>query len=398
MNRPKVLFVDRQGALAVWSLLIPVARQLEESGWDTGFVMMSDESGRGIPDITCSLGIFRITVPYKRWPGDLLRQSSSFRAQFDRLVARVSPDVIHVNFAIPGIWARQVAGRRRVPFLVSTQHELAGSLAPHLRLGLWSSRRRVDVHTYVSDTVAASFGHAGAPVQLEDEVVPSHVVIRNGVDIDTIRPFRASRDAAVPGRIVAPGRLMPEKGQALLVRALAEVRRTHPQAHLIFAGSGPEEDRLRDLAEELGVSGAVTFKGWLSREALWRLLASGQVAAFASDGKQEGFGLALAEAALLETPLVVSRIAAFREVMAGDEDAAWWFRTEDEGSLVSALRAALSAVSAERARRIARAARAARERATQSRMIEQYTRLYDRFAAVIAGRPKQDYRINAKRY
>lgn len=381
MNRRRVLFVDRQGALAVWSLLIPVAHHLEELGWETGFVMMSDDSGRTTPDIACSLGVFRVTVPSKRWPGDLVRQGISFKAQFMRLIDRVSPDVVHVNFAIPGIWARRVARRCNVPFVVSTQHELAGSLSPHLRLGLWATRGCVDVHTYVSDTVAGSFGYSDLPPELAGEAVPSRVVIRNGVDASAIRSFRGRPDAVVPGRIVAPGRLVPEKGQASLIRALADVRQVHPEAHLVFAGSGPEEGRLRSLADKLDVADAVTFEGWMPREALWHLLASGSVAAFASDGKQEGFGLALAEAALLETPLVASRIAAFREVMAGDEEAAWWFSPGDSEALAAALRDALSADADERELRTTRACRGAHDRATQEVMVEQYARLYERIAA-----------------
>lgn len=380
MNRRRVLFVDRHGALAVWSLLIPVARHLEELGWETGFVMMSDDSGRAPPDIACSLGVFQVNVPCKRWPGDLVRQGISFKLQFKRLLDRLLPDVVHVNFAIPGIWARRVARRRGVPCVISTQHELAGSLSPHLRFGLWATRGCVDVHTYVSDTVAASCGYSDLPAGVEGETLPSHVVIRNGVDASTIRSFRGPPDAAVPGRIVAPGRLVPEKGQASLIHALADVRETHPQAHLVFAGSGPEEGRLHRLADKLGLADAVIFEGWLPREALWRLLASAPIAAFASDGKQEGFGLALAEAAFLETPLVASRIAAFREVMADDDEAAWWFQPGDPESLASALRGALSADTDERERRTGRAYRAARERATEDLMIEQYARLYERIA------------------
>lgn len=379
MSEKSVLFVDRHGALAIWGLMIPVAQRLEQSGWRAGFIAMGDESGLRIPEVPCALGTFDVPVPRKRWAGDLLRQQWAFERAFSAVLRKARPDVVHVNFAIPGIWARRVARRSGVPFVVSTQHELAGSLAPHLRLGLRATARCVDVHTYVSEAVARSFGRP-------PEAAGSHLVIRNGVDEQALRAVAPEPGGAVPGRIVAPGRLMPEKGQALLIEALAALRAAHPRAHLILAGSGPDEPRLRDLAGRLGVAEAVQFAGWLPRQALWRLLTGARAAAFPSDGR-EGFGLALAEAALLGVPVVASRIAAFREVLAEDEAAAYWFEPKRADDLTRQLDAALADPDAGRAERAERARHNARARASLSAMLDGYARLYQALAQ--AGSPRQ---------
>lgn len=384
-ERPRrVIFVDREGASSIWSLMALVARQLENAGWEAGFVAMTDDSGITLQAPQTALGFRRISVPSKRWKGDLLRQQRAFERGFSAILEGVRPDVVHVNFAVPGIWARRVAKRCGVPWVVSTQHELRGSLAGHLRLGLRLTRSCVDVHTYVSETVAASFGHADLRGDECGGALPAHVVIRNGVDAELIRTFRRRPAERVPGRIVAPGRLVPEKGQALLVDALAALKVRHPRAHLIFAGSGPQAERLKALAERRGVAGAVTFEGWLLREALWQLLASAEVAAFASDGSQEGFGLALAEAAVLEVPLVASCIAAFREVLAYDDGAARWFEPGDEGDLARALSAALEASAEVCARRAAQGRHLAETRASVSAMIEGYAALYTRLAGGVS--------------
>lgn len=375
--RGRVLFVDREGALSIWNLLQPVAVALEKVGWDTGFVTMADDSGRPFPSTGSSLGVRTIPVPSKRWAGDLLRQQWAFKKGFSAVLREWCPDVVHVNFAIPGIWARRVAKRMGVPLVISTQHELRGSMSWHLRLGLCATRGCVDVHTYVSEAVAASFGVADQVRAVAAcDGLPRHTVIRNGVDEAAIAAVADNPAGRVPGRVVAPGRLVPVKEHRRILTAFARVRRHQPGAELLIAGSGPEESSLRRLAARLEIADVVKFTGWLPREELWSLVASAQVAVFASDGTQEGFGLSLAEAALLGTPLVASRITAFREVLAEDDQAAWWFQPSDVDDLADALGQAMTASAEARQHHVKTARQIARSRATQSMMLKQYTQLY----------------------
>ena len=60
------------------------------------------------------------------------------------------------------------------------------------------------------------------------------------------------------------GRLAPEKGVALLLRAFGRLLSQATTSRLHLAGDGPERARLERLAAELGVEGAVHFGGWQS--------------------------------------------------------------------------------------------------------------------------------------
>jgi len=51
------------------------------------------------------------------------------------------------------------------------------------------------------------------------------------------------------------------EGLDLGIRALAGMMATNPDLRLLLVGGGPEEDRLRQLATSLGVSGSVHFTG-----------------------------------------------------------------------------------------------------------------------------------------
>ncbi|RAD51557.1 hypothetical protein DN508_38670, partial [Burkholderia multivorans] len=77
----------------------------------------------------------------------------------------------------------------------------------------------------------------------------------------------ASRQALVGGLLgaqkgktfVTVGRLSPEKNQARLLRAFAEVSAEEPDARLVIIGDGPLSDDLRELAVSPGVAGSVEF-------------------------------------------------------------------------------------------------------------------------------------------
>lgn len=79
------------------------------------------------------------------------------------------------------------------------------------------------------------------------------------------RPLRRGAERTV----VYAGRLEAFKGGSLAIRAVALL----PGWRLEIVGSGPDEQRLRRLAGQLGIADRVSFLGWRSQEDLWRHLA-----------------------------------------------------------------------------------------------------------------------------
>lgn len=64
------------------------------------------------------------------------------------------------------------------------------------------------------------------------------------------------------------GRLLPLKGLALALRALAQA----PRWRLVVYGEGPDRRRLERLARRLGLAERVEFRGWAPREEVWRAM------------------------------------------------------------------------------------------------------------------------------
>lgn len=332
----KVCFVDRIGAHAIWGVLSPVASKLIAEGHEVTFVRMDDGGDRGRSAIPEKAEVLDVPVPRKRGPLGLIRQHLVFAREFRKLLRRLQPDIVHTNFAVPSIVARWVAAQEKVPLIVSTQHELYGSMHPHYRWGLRLTERYCAAVVYVSHTVARSFGRTATTAEGSSRVGElGHVVIPNGVDIGEIRAAVAGAGERVPGRIVCAGRMVPVKGQMLLIGALPEAVRRHPHLRLHLIGSGPMEETLRRRVDELGLSDHVVFLGWRPHDAVLREMAAAELVVVPSS--QEGYGLVVAEALVCGTPLLVSDIPVFREVLEGVGDRGRFFTAGDGAALADAL-------------------------------------------------------------
>jgi teichuronic acid biosynthesis glycosyltransferase TuaC len=95
--------------------------------------------------------------------------------------------------------------------------------------------------------------------------------IHVGVDTELFQP-RDQREAREQLRLPAGkplilfvGRLHPQKGIRLLLRAFELVRRRHPDAELYVIGDGPEEGASRQLAHRLDLGDSCTFLGKQTR-------------------------------------------------------------------------------------------------------------------------------------
>jgi phosphatidyl-myo-inositol dimannoside synthase len=152
------------------------------------------------------------------------------------------------------------AGARRV--IASTHgHEVGWSMLPVARNALRRIGNGTDVVTYVSRYTRGRFASAFGPHACMEYVPP-------GVDTDRFAPDPAARNEmrsryGLGDRpvIVCLSRLVPRKGQDMLIRALPAVREQVDGAALVIVGGGPYMETLRRLAVETDMTGHVTFTG-----------------------------------------------------------------------------------------------------------------------------------------
>jgi glycosyltransferase involved in cell wall biosynthesis len=126
-----------------------------------------------------------------------------------------------------------------------------------------------------------------------------------------IAPFHAIArkrlSSSLPERrgtvVLHVGRLIPRKGIAWLIRAVAEAASEVP-IQLLLVGSGPEEPRLRRLAHALGIAPQVEFRGFVDQDGLPAVYAEADIFAFPT--LDDPFGIVVLEAAGAGLPIVAS--------------------------------------------------------------------------------------------
>lgn len=200
------------------------------------------------------------------------------------------------------------AGARRV--VASTHgHEVGWSMLPGSRQALRRIGDTVDVLTYVSKYTRRRFAAAFGPLA-GLELLPS------GVDTTLFAPdagareeIRARHGLGDRPTVVCVSRLVPRKGQDMLIRALPGLRERVPGAALLIVGGGPYRKHLTQLAGELGVSEHVVITGSVPWSELPAHYNAGDVFAMPARtrGKGldvEGLGIVYLEASATGLPVV----------------------------------------------------------------------------------------------
>jgi len=146
-----------------------------------------------------------------------------------------------------------------------------------------------------------------------------------GIDTALFRPDPAAGAALRAQLGIRPdqpvlfnvARLEARKGQSVLLRALPAIAARYPDVHLCIAGDGPEHAALVALAKELGVTGRVTFLGYVPVEKLPAYYAMADCFVQPSI-HHETLPLAIIEAMACGVPVVASRIASHAWMLAPD--------------------------------------------------------------------------------
>ena len=179
-------------------------------------------------------------------------------------------------------------------------------------------------------------------------VLPALARCRRVVEAASPIPDRVRRDAPVTLTdrpvIVSTGRLHPDKGFDVAVRALALIRRDVPDARLVIVG-GPQEgheqlpSELTQLAHRLGVGGAVDLVGFQADP--HQHVAGARAYVQPSRPRTEILPLAIVEAMATGVPVVATDVGAIADVVR-PEETGLLVPAEEPDALAGALRRVLT--------------------------------------------------------
>jgi glycosyltransferase involved in cell wall biosynthesis len=244
-----------------------------------------------------------VKVHYYASPLRRLYWSPSMQKALASLVPR--HDVVHLHsvFLDPTRAAARASHRAGVPYVISPRGMLVrelirqkSSLAKTAWLRL-IERRNFEHAAAIHFTSQREWDDAK-----EIEIpLPSPFVVPNGIDV-TQWGAGALAGGRTNNTILFLGRITWKKGIDILIESLASVE----HAQLLIAGNDDEKytPRLRELAERVGVSDRVEFRGTVTGEAKETLLAS--VTLFALPSLSENFANVVLEAMAAATPVIVT--------------------------------------------------------------------------------------------
>jgi phosphatidyl-myo-inositol dimannoside synthase len=249
-----------------------------------------------------------------RHPGTLMLPGPTVDARMRRLIEDHGIDTVWFGAAAPlallAPRARQ-AGATRV--LASTHgHEVGWSMLPVARSVLRRIGDGTDVVTFVSRYTRSRFATAFGPAASLEYLPP-------GVDTDRFRSDPAGR-AELRKRyrlgerptVVCLSRLVPRKGQDMLIKALPSIRQRVDGAALVIVGGGPYLEALRKLARDCGVADHVTFTGGIPAAELPAHHAVADVFAMPCRTRGagmdvEGLGIVFLEASATGVPVIAGQ-------------------------------------------------------------------------------------------
>ncbi len=198
-----------------------------------------------------------------RHPGTLMLPEPSVAARMRQLIRDQDIDTVWFGAAAPLALlapSARAAGAARV--LASTHgHEVGWSMLPLARTVLRRIGDNTDVVTFVSHYTRRRFGSSFGPNPAFEHLPP-------GVDSDRFAPDPGARDELrkryrLGGRpvVVCLSRLVPRKGQDVLIRALPLIRHRVGDTALVIVGNGPYRAALQRLAHRCCVAEHVVFTG-----------------------------------------------------------------------------------------------------------------------------------------
>ena len=295
---------------------------------------------RGIYVGTSRLGTPPLPTDRQVILGELMQPSAAWKTlyklggvvpgKWTRALRSHHPQLIHAHFGGDGGFAIPLAQRLKIP-LVVTFHGYDATWA-HPDRGLqWGdllTQRGRFFRTLLLLKRTATFAAATRIIAVSEFIrdclieldCPADKISVHYIGIDTDR-FRPDPAVVREPVVLFVGRLTEKKGCEYLIRAMATVQQSQPQARLVVIGDGPLRSQLEALAQSsftdatfLGVQSPDEVRNWMNRA---YCLCGPSITA--ASGDAEGLGMVFAEAQAMGLPVVAFASGGIPEVVQHDK-------------------------------------------------------------------------------
>jgi glycosyltransferase involved in cell wall biosynthesis len=233
-----------------------------------------------------------------------------------QLIKSEKIDIVHTHLIEANLWGRICAFIARTSIVCKSEHAILPELwiRPTFKQRIYRFTDKVldyftDMIVYVSEYQRNVFTNGKHDMS-------KHLIISNAVDQkrftlsmskpDLRNQYGFDRSNIIIGTV---GRLVRDKGHEYLFEALKQIDSTKITTQLLIVGDGPEENRLKNLARELGIN--VLFL--LKRHDIAELMRCMNI--YVQPTLRESFGIAIAEAMYSGLPVIASDVGGIPEII-----------------------------------------------------------------------------------
>jgi glycosyltransferase involved in cell wall biosynthesis len=342
--RREILALERQG----FEILRIAIR-----GWDDPLPDQEDQRERDQTRYVMRGGVLRLILPVLRTltrsPGKFfgaLRLAVKLAGESDRSLPYHLVYVAEACLIIP--WLKDFGAKRIHAHFGSNSTEVAmlafvlggppysftihGPTEFSIPMSL---KEKIHQSTFV--VAVSSYGRSQLYLRSRHEHWPKINIVRCGLESAFYDlPVRTAPSTA---QFVCVGRLCEEKGQLLLIAAVARLASKGIRFPLVLAGDGPMRGRIEDLVAKCGLGDSVRITGWISSDAVRAELLASRALVLPSFA--EGLPVALMEALALRRPVLTTYIAGIPELVRHGENG-WLFPAGSVEDLSNAMEDCIS--------------------------------------------------------
>ncbi|MBX3584143.1 MAG: glycosyltransferase family 4 protein [Rhizobiaceae bacterium] len=309
----RLLFVQTQAEMAGAQ---EISRLLGEG-------LARERAANGEPEFEVHhLFFYRKTSAFDRWQNVhfCLQDSpkgpfsvASFMVKLVRMIRRIQPDVLLTFQHYGNIFGAPAGRLAGVPLVIANHVSAPATISKAAR-----SIDRLLGLAGVYDVITVNSNETWRDYQDYPARYRRHLVhVPHGFEDKSVNIGRQEARSVfgLPHGVPLMGsvaRLHPLKRLDAAIAVLAR----RPALHLAIAGQGPDEQRLRSIAADLGVAERLHLVGDMPPQKIGIFLAALNVFVFPSTA--ETFGLAAVEAAQAGIPVVANDLPVLREVLAVD--------------------------------------------------------------------------------
>jgi PEP-CTERM/exosortase A-associated glycosyltransferase len=256
-----------------------IIEQQRTIGWKTFHVTSAKQGATATPVEEVDGLVFYRTPPLSGMLARLpvinqLAVISRLERTLRQVVAEVKPDILHAHSpGLNGVAALRAGARFKLPVVYEVRAFWEDAAVDHGTSKEWGVRYRLTrrLETYVLERAdAITTICEGLRSDIIDRGIAAHkvTVIPNAVDAERFS-MNGQADSELQARLGIAGKTVlgfigsfyAYEGLILLLEAMPGVLEEIPDVRVLLVGGGPQEGRLRERVDELGLNEAVIFTG-----------------------------------------------------------------------------------------------------------------------------------------